>query len=116
MASGLMFMGMLEMMMLSFVGGGQGVPLPVGLPPTPEDAVLSQVAPAEKPLFLITWAGTADADANSANKAERILALGQRSSRHIVSYAVTCSNRRARHTPRQHSTHRDERAAPAERL
>lgn len=74
MASSFFFMGFMEMMMMGLMGGGQGLPLPVGLPPTAEDVKLAHVAPAEAPLFYITWAGTAKADANSTNHAEKILA------------------------------------------
>ncbi len=74
MASGFLFMGLMEVLMMGVMGGGQGVPLPVGLPPTPEDPKLSQIAPADAPLIYITWAGTAKADADSANHTEKILA------------------------------------------
>ena len=67
--------GFIEMLIL-ILGGGGGIQLPVGLPPTPEDPKMAQVAPADC-IAYITWAGTADADPNSANRAERILAEPQ---------------------------------------
>ncbi|MEX2214078.1 MAG: hypothetical protein WD768_08125 [Phycisphaeraceae bacterium] len=67
--------GFMEMLIL-LLGGGGGINLPVGLPPTPEDPKMAQVAPAEC-IAYITWAGTADADPKSANRAERILAEPQ---------------------------------------
>ena len=50
-----------------------GFSLPAGLPPLPEDRVISRVAPAEC-LGYISWAGTATPNANSKNQTEQLLA------------------------------------------
>jgi len=52
-----------------FVMGG----LPLGIPPLPEDPLLAKVAP-EKCLLYVTWSGTAEADAESGNQTEQLLA------------------------------------------
>lgn len=71
--------GVLEMLILGGMGGG--LSLPVGLPPTEPDAKLAHVAP-EKVLLYASWSGTADADPNSTNKAEQLLADKQ--VRHMI--------------------------------
>jgi hypothetical protein len=53
--------------------GGSGMGIPLGVPPLPEDPVLAQVAP-EECLFYTSWAGTAEADPQSANQTEQLLA------------------------------------------
>ncbi len=53
--------------------GGGGLPLPLSLPPLPEDPVMSAVAP-EQCLWYLTWSGAAKADATSKNKTEQLLA------------------------------------------
>jgi hypothetical protein len=62
-------------MELSFVMllmlGGPG--FPVGVPPLPEDPLISRVAPEECMLYF-SWAGMAPADAASKNSTERLLA------------------------------------------
>ena len=50
-----------------------GVGLPLGLPPGPEDPVCANAAPAEC-LFYTSWAGTAKADPASGNQTEQLLA------------------------------------------
>ncbi len=50
-----------------------GFSLPLGLPPLPEDPVISRVAP-EECLAYISWAGTATPNAKSANHTEQLLA------------------------------------------
>ena len=47
--------------------------MPLGLPPLPEDPVISRVAP-EECLAYISWAGTAAPDAKSTNQTEQLLA------------------------------------------
>jgi hypothetical protein len=51
--------------------GGFG--LPISVPPQPETPLLAKVAP-EECLFYMSFAGMADADAESSNKTERIMA------------------------------------------
>jgi hypothetical protein len=51
--------------------GGLGMPL--GMPPTPEDPLLSKVAP-EECLWYMSWAGTAEPNAESTNHTEKLLA------------------------------------------
>jgi hypothetical protein len=53
------------------LGSGMGVPL--GIPPGPEDPVISRVAP-EDCDFYTTWAASTTADRNSKNQAEQMLA------------------------------------------
>ena len=50
-----------------------GAPIPLGIPPLPEDPVLAQVAPAEC-LFYASWSGMAVPDAKSPNQTEQLLA------------------------------------------
>ena len=47
--------------------------MPLGLPPLPEDPVISRVAP-EECLAYVSWAGTATPDAKSTNHTEQLLA------------------------------------------
>jgi len=67
----------MSMMMFSplivLLGLGGGVGLPIGIPPAPEDPVMSQAAPDEC-LFYTTWAGVAEPDASSENQTEQLLA------------------------------------------
>jgi len=65
------FMGVFELLTVVVLGGG--LSLPVGLPPEPEDPVMSAVAPDECIAYL-TWAGTATPDPNSENQVEQMLA------------------------------------------
>jgi hypothetical protein len=67
----------MELLSTGFLGvmlllGGQ-VGLPLGLPPLPEDPVLSHVAPDECLLYF-SWSGVAEPDAKSKNQTERMLA------------------------------------------
>jgi hypothetical protein len=55
------------------VFGGGGLPLPLSLPPLPEDPVFSAVAP-EECLWYLTWSGCAKPDATSKNHTEQLLA------------------------------------------
>ena len=55
---------------LSGMNGGQ---MPIGMPPLPEKAIVSRVAP-EECLFYMSMSGTALPDASSANKTEQLLA------------------------------------------
>ncbi len=47
--------------------------LPLGIPPQPEDALMSKIAP-EECVFYTTWAGTATPDPASTNQTEQLLA------------------------------------------
>ncbi len=51
--------------------GLQGLPL--GIPPAPDDAVISHVAPPQC-LFYLNWAGTASPSASSSSETEKLLA------------------------------------------
>jgi hypothetical protein len=53
--------------------GGGGLPIPLSLPPLPEDPVMASVAP-EECLWYLTWSGCAKADPASKNKTEQLLA------------------------------------------
>ena len=53
--------------------GGGGLPLPLSLPPLPEDPAMSAVAP-EECLWYLTWSGCAKADPASKNHTEQLLA------------------------------------------
>ncbi|HKD37968.1 MAG TPA: hypothetical protein VKB78_14245, partial [Pirellulales bacterium] len=55
------------------VFGGGGLPLPLSLPPLPEDPVMSAVAP-EECLWYLSWSGSAKPDAKSKNQTEQLLA------------------------------------------
>ncbi|HEY2146914.1 MAG TPA: hypothetical protein VGH32_03190, partial [Pirellulales bacterium] len=55
------------------VFGGGGLPLPLSLPPLPEDPVMSAVAP-EECLWYLTWSGCDKPDAKSKNHTEQLLA------------------------------------------
>jgi len=72
--------GPMEIVMIMMMGGGGGL-LPMGIPPLPEDPVISQVAP-EECLFYVNWAGMAEPDADSTNRTERLLA--EEEVRHFV--------------------------------
>ncbi|MFT4511860.1 MAG: hypothetical protein ACI91B_000543, partial [Planctomycetota bacterium] len=50
-----------------------GIPLPLPVPPLPEDPVLMQVAPADAVLF-VEWFGAGEATENPTNKTERLAA------------------------------------------
>src|SRR5437764_1119595 len=58
-------------LMLMFAGGGGGVPL--GVPPLPEDPVLTKIAP-EECLFYTSSAGMAKPDPKSTNRTEKLFA------------------------------------------
>jgi len=60
-----------QLILLLTLSGGAG--LPMGIPPAPEDPVMSQAAPDEC-LFYTTWAGVAEPDATSGNQTEQLLA------------------------------------------
>ena len=51
----------------------EGVGLPLGIPPGPEDRAIARVAP-EKCLFYVNWAGAAAPDPASRNEMEQLLA------------------------------------------
>jgi hypothetical protein len=53
--------------------GGGGLPLPLSLPPLPEDPVMSAVAP-DDCLWYLTWSGSAKTDPTSKNQTEQLLA------------------------------------------
>lgn len=55
------------------VFGGGGLPLPLSLPPLPEDPVMSAIAP-EECLWYLTWSGCDKPDAKSKNHTEQLLA------------------------------------------
>ena len=56
---------------LLMFGGGVGAP--VGVPPAPQDPLLSKAAP-EECLFYANWSGMATPDPNSKNSTERLMA------------------------------------------
>jgi hypothetical protein len=58
-------------LVLLLFGGQVGVPL--GLPPLPEDAVMSSVAPREC-LWYFSWSGVGEPDPKSTNQTEQLLA------------------------------------------
>ncbi len=67
----MIFMGPFELLTIMLLGGGVGLPL--GMPPGPEDPVLSRIAPAEC-LFYLSWSGMAAPDPASKNQTEQLLA------------------------------------------
>ena len=60
-----------EMLLMMLLGGGFG--MPSGVPPTQEDNLSKNVAPADC-LFYASWAGTGTPDAGSSNHTEQLLA------------------------------------------
>jgi hypothetical protein len=52
--------------------GGGGLPLPLSLPPLPEDPVMASVAPDEC-VWYLSWSGSAKPDAASKNQTEQLL-------------------------------------------
>jgi len=62
--------GPLELLLIL---SGFGVGAPTGIPPAPEDPVMSKLAP-EECLFYTTWSGVAEADPNSPNQTEQLMA------------------------------------------
>ncbi|MFT4842847.1 MAG: hypothetical protein ACJAYX_004123 [Planctomycetota bacterium] len=50
-----------------------GIPMPLPVPPMPEDPVLMQVAPADAALF-VEWFGRGEASADPSNRTERLAA------------------------------------------
>ena len=62
---------MFPVLLMLLMGGGGGLPL--GVPPLPEDPVLSRVAP-EECLVYASWSGMATPDAKSKNQTEQLLA------------------------------------------
>jgi len=58
-------------LMIFLLGTGSGLPL--GLPPGPEDPVMSRVAP-EQCLAYLSWSGVAAPDPDSPNQTEQLLA------------------------------------------
>ncbi|MBN2023722.1 MAG: DUF1559 domain-containing protein [Pirellulales bacterium] len=65
------FPGVWELVILLAMGSGAGVPL--GIPPGPEDPVMSRVAP-EQCVFYLSWSGMAQPDPASPNHTEQLLA------------------------------------------
>ncbi len=63
--------GFFEMVLLTLLGGNTAIPISV--PPSPEDAMLVRVAPADC-FFYTAWSGTAEADPKSENHTERLIA------------------------------------------
>ena len=63
--------GFSELLLMVLFGSGLGLPL--GVPPGPEDPVVSRVAP-EECLFYVSWSGMAKPDPASPNHAEQLLA------------------------------------------
>jgi len=63
--------GVTGLMILLGFGGGMGFPL--GIPPGPEDPLLTRVAP-EECLYYTSWAGMAEPDPQSTNQVEQLLA------------------------------------------
>ncbi|MBM4090555.1 MAG: DUF1559 domain-containing protein [Planctomycetes bacterium] len=59
--------------LILILGIGGSVGLPLGIPPGPEDPVVSRVAP-EECLFYMSWAGTAQPDPTGTNQTEQLLA------------------------------------------
>ena len=53
--------------------GGGGLPLPVSLPPLPEEPIMASVAP-EECLWYLSWAGADKANPASKNQTEALLA------------------------------------------
>lgn len=66
-----MAVGFVELLMISMMGGGLGVPM--GVPPAPEDPLMARIAPDEC-LFYTTWSGMAKPDPKSENHTEQLLA------------------------------------------
>lgn len=63
--------GPVELLLLVLFGNGIGIPL--GVPPRDPDPLLAQIAP-EECLYYGTWAGMAEPRADSTNSTERLLA------------------------------------------
>ncbi len=79
---------MLPFMLVAMVGGG-GIPVPISIPPLPENVQMHGAAP-EAPILFATWAGSAKADAASANRTEKLFAEPQvRQMMHKLVTAVT---------------------------
>jgi hypothetical protein len=66
------FFYFVQMMMLG-LAGLLGVPMPMAVPPLPDQPTLLHVVPADALAFL-AWNGTAEADPKSDNRAERLAA------------------------------------------
>ena len=66
----------MQILILTFTGGGNSLNLPVGLPPTAPDSKMAQVAP-DTALLYLSWSGTAEADPKSGNRTEAMLAEPQ---------------------------------------
>ena len=56
--------GLIEIIIIIILGMGGGAGIPLGVPPGPEDPVMSAVAP-EQPLFYTSWAGSIAPDPNN---------------------------------------------------
>jgi hypothetical protein len=63
--------GVMELLLIVLLGNGIGLPL--GVPPREPDPMLARVAP-EECLYYTTWAGMAEPAADSQNATERLLA------------------------------------------
>jgi hypothetical protein len=55
------------MFLTMVLGLGGGIGLPLGIPPSPEDPQMAQMAP-EECLFYVSWAGMATPDVKSTNQ------------------------------------------------
>ncbi|MGA2067188.1 MAG: DUF1559 domain-containing protein [Thermoguttaceae bacterium] len=66
-----LFSSILAMVVLGAEPGGMG--LPFGIPPAPDDPVITRAAP-EKCLLYVNWTGTAAPDPKGPSEAERLLA------------------------------------------
>ncbi|MCU0867562.1 MAG: hypothetical protein MUC36_27590 [Planctomycetes bacterium] len=68
----LSFFFFVEMLMLG-LAGLLGVPMPIAMPPLPDQPTLMHVVPADALAFL-AWNGSAAPDPKSDNRAERLAA------------------------------------------
>ena len=81
-------MGIFPMMLMALVGGG-GIPVPISIPPLPENQKFQSAAP-EAPILYVSWAGTAEANRDSKNRTEKLFAEPQvRQMMHKLVTAIT---------------------------
>lgn len=69
----MMFFGMLEFVLIALFATCAVLPLPIGVPPLPENPTLVRAA-AQDSFMFVEWFGVADPDANSNNLTERMAA------------------------------------------